>query len=87
MARIIRTRAVKRDLYKNYLKKSEEFYRGMERSFEAGDWNACVVNAIHCAICSADAMCVFYLGFRNAGEKHQEVLQLLKEIESASEEI
>lgn len=87
MARLIRTRAVKREYYNNYLKKSQEFYRSMEHSFEAGDWNACVVNAIHCAISSADAMTVFYLGFRHAGEKHQDVLQLIKEIDSASEEI
>ena len=87
MARLIRTRAVKRELFKNYLKKAQEFFRGMERSFEAGDWNACVVNAIHCAISSADALTVFYLGFRHAGEKHQDVLQLLQGIDSESKEI
>jgi HEPN domain-containing protein len=87
MARLIRTRTVKRELYKNYMKKSEEFYRGMEYSFEAGDWNACVVNAVHCAISNADTMTVFYLGFRYAGEKHNDVLQLLKEIDTDSKEI
>lgn len=81
MAREIRTRAVNRELHKNYLRKAEEFYRSMEQAYSAGDWNACVVNAIHCAISSADAMTVFYLGFRHAGEKHQDVLQLLEEID------
>ena len=87
MAKEARTRAVKRELYKNYLKKAEEFYRGMERSFNAKDWNACVVNAVHCAISSADAMTVFYLGLRHAGERHQDVLGLLQEIDFGPKEI
>lgn len=82
MAREIRTRAVNRELYVNYMRKAGEFYRSMEHAYGAGDWNACVVNAIHCAISSADAVTVFYLGFRHAGEKHLAVLQLLQEIDS-----
>ena len=81
MAREIRTRAVNRSFYENYLKKAEEFYRAMENSLQTGNWNACVVNAIHCAISSADALTVFYLGFRHAGDKHQDVLQLIAQID------
>ncbi len=87
MAKGTRTRAVKRDLYKNYLKKAREFYRGMEHSFDVQDWNACVVNAIHCAIASADAMTVFYLGLRHAGDRHYDVLPILQEIEFDPKEI
>jgi HEPN domain-containing protein len=87
MARDIRTRPVNRDLYRNYLKKANEFYRCMEQSFDFEHWNACVVNAIHCAISSADAMTVFHLGFRHAGEKHLDVLQLLQEIDFDSKDI
>jgi len=87
MAKVVRTRAVKRELFKNYLMKADEFYRGMEQSFNAGDWNACVVNAIHCAISSADAMTVFYLGLRHAGDRHQDVLQVLQEIDFDPKEI
>jgi HEPN domain-containing protein len=87
MAKEIRTRAVSRELYKNYFKKAEEFYRSMEQAYDAGNWNACVVNAIHCAISSADAMTVFYLGFRHASERHQDVLQLLQGIDFDPKEI
>ncbi len=87
MAKEVRARAVSRELHKNYLRKAEEFYRSMEQAYSAGDWNACVVNAIHCAISSADAMTVFYLGYRHAGEKHLDVLQLLQEIDIDSKEI
>lgn len=81
MAKLTKTRAVKRDFSKNYMKKAREFYRGMEHSFNLGDWNACVVNAIHCAISSSDALTVFYLGIRHAGDRHQDVLQLLQQID------
>lgn len=87
MAREIRTRAVNRGLFKNYLRKAEEFYRAMDHSFQTGDWNACVVNAIHCVISSADALTVFFLGFRHAGEKHHNVLQLIEQIDFDPQEI
>ena len=81
MTKASRTRAVNKSFYINYLKKAGEFCRAMEHSYQVGDWNACVVNAIHCAISSADAVTVFYLGFRHAGEKHHDVLQLLESID------
>jgi HEPN domain-containing protein len=87
MAKEIRTRAVNRPFYENYLKKGEEFYRAMEHSYQTGDWNACVVNAIHCAISSADALTVFYLGFRHAGEKHHDVFQVIEQIDFDTKEI
>jgi hypothetical protein len=80
MAKGIKTRPVNKDFYRNYLKKAGEFYRSMEQAYQIEDWNSCIVNAIHCAISSADAMTVFYLGFRHAGEKHHDVLLLLQEI-------
>lgn len=87
MAKEIRTRPVNRDLYINYLKKAEEFYRCLEFSFNVEDWNASVVNAIHSTISSADAMTVFYLGFRHAGGKHMNVLKLLLEMDFDPKEI
>ena len=76
----MRTRAVDRHKFKNYLKKAGEHYNVMNVSYESKLWNACVVNAIHCAINSADALTVFYLGFRHAGDKHQDVLQLIQKL-------
>ena len=90
----IRTRAVDRHRFKNYLKKADEHHKAMNTCYENGLWNACVVNAIHCAISSTDALTVFYLGFRHAGEKHHDVLQLLqrsdidkKELRSKSQQL
>ena len=83
----IRTRTVDRHKFKNYLKKADEHYKAMELSYEAGLWTACVVNAIHCAINSTDALTVFYLGFRHAGDRHHDVLQLFQKLDIEKSEL
>jgi hypothetical protein len=59
----------------------------MKLSYEQQLWNSTVLNAIHCAISSADALTVFYLGFRHAGERHNDVIQLLQQIEIDKKEL
>ena len=83
----LRTRAVDRHLFKNYLKKADEHYTSMNVSYDNKLWNSSVVNAIHCAINSADALTVFYLGFRHAGDRHKDVLQLLQKLEIEQKEL
>ncbi len=83
----IRTRAVDRQMFRNYLKKAEEHHKAMNISYENKLWNACVVNAIHCAISSIDALTVFYLGFRHAGDRHHDVLQLLQRLDIDKNEL
>ena len=83
----IRTKPVDRHKFKNYLKKADEHYKAMELSYGAGLWTASVVNAIHCAINSTDALTVFYLGFRHAGDRHHDVLQLLQKLDIDKSEL
>ncbi|UCH88725.1 MAG: HEPN domain-containing protein [Thermoplasmata archaeon] len=83
----ISTRSVNRSYYKNYLLKAEQFYKTMKLSYEKKLWNSVVVNAIHCAISSADALTVYYLGFRHAGERHNDVIQLLQQLEIDKKEL
>ena len=83
----VKTRTVDRRKFKNYLKKADEHHMAMEASYEQGLWNACVVNAIHCAISSTDALTVFYLGFRHAGDRHHDVLQLLRKLDIDKKEL
>jgi hypothetical protein len=59
----------------------------MELSYEKQLWNSTVLNAIHCAISSAASLTVFYLGFRHAGERHNDVIQLLQQIEIDKKEL
>lgn len=76
----LRTRRVDRSLYANYLKKTEECLTSACRSFTAGEWNASAINSIHSAISSIDAMCVFFLGQRHAGDNHDSAIALLRTI-------
>ena len=73
----MKTRNVDKHKYTNYLKKSDEFFDSMNDSFAKRNFNAAVLNAIHCAMSSADALTVFYKGVRHAGERHEDVIALL----------
>jgi len=83
----LRTRAVDRHQFKNYLKKADELHATMELCYGNGHWNACVINAIHCVINAADALTVFYLGFRHVSDRHQDVMQLLQTLDIESKEL
>ena len=83
----MKTRSVDRFRAKDYLKRADECKNSMNRAFESENWNACVINAVHCAISSADAFCIFKKGVRNAGESHRDSIALFLSIEPGSEEI
>ncbi len=83
----MKTRSVERFRAKDYLKRADECRNAMDRAFENGEWNACVINAIHCAISAADALCIFKKGLRNASERHQDAVALFLGIDPNSEEI
>lgn len=71
---------VNKELYKNYLKKAQENFESMNDNINNNRWNSAVVNAVHCVISSADAITIFFKGERHAGEKHEEVVKLLKTV-------
>ena len=73
----MKTRNVDKHNHVNYLKKADEFFEIMKDSFAKRKFNATVLNAIHCAMSSADALTVFYKGVRHAGERHEDVVSLL----------
>ena len=76
----MKTRNVERFKYKNYLTKAEEFYEATNDSYTHRRFNATVLNAVHCAISSADALTVFYKEQRHAGERHEDVVNLLNSL-------
>jgi uncharacterized protein (UPF0332 family) len=81
------TRDVQKSLYVNFLKKAEECFHVAKSSFTAEEWNASAINAIHSSISACDAMCVYFLGKRHAGENHDEVVSLFMTIKGGNEEI
>jgi len=76
-ARKINTKGIQRSEYKTYLKKAGEFYDTMLQAEERKKGNAVGLNAVHCAISSADAMLVFYAGIRSISTDHRSVIDLL----------
>ena len=55
----MKTRNVEKQKHRNYLIKADEFFDMMNESFAKRKFNAAVLNAVHCAISSADALTVF----------------------------
>lgn len=84
---MIKTSPVSRNLYGNYIKKAMECLNGAHRSFEAGEWNAAAISAIHSAIAASDALCVYYLGLRHAGERHEDAIRLFQTIKLERQEL
>lgn len=82
-----RTREVDKSLYANYLTRAEECFHAAKNSFNAGEWTAATINAIHSCIAACDAICIYFLGKRHAGESHNDAVVLFKTIKPGDEEI
>ncbi len=80
-----RTREVAKSFYTNYLKRAEECLHAAKYSFNNQEWNAATINAIHSCIAACDAMCVYFLGKRHAGENHNDAGALFKIIKSSKD--
>jgi len=66
-------------MFRNYVRKSDEFERAAAGAAAREDWDAAVANAVHSGMSMADAVAVFYLGKRSAGQQHEESISLLSE--------
>lgn len=82
-----RIRNVDRFKAKDYLKRAEECIHTMNAAFDRGEFNACVINAVHAAIAAADALCIFTTGIRHAGQRHEDALTIFRDIDPRDEDI
>lgn len=78
MTKKVKAREVDKSSFFNYSKKAGEFLIAAEECFSSRDWNSSTINAIHSGISFVDSMCAFFLGKRFAGEKHEDVVNLVK---------
>lgn len=74
----LRTRHANKSVFKNYLRKSEECLNTASDCVTTKRWNAAVINAVHSGINACDALTVFLLGLRHAGERHEDAISLLQ---------
>ncbi len=72
--------------WKAYQTVARSFYGGAEVAKEYEYWNASGVLIIHAGIAYSDAICIKYGGVKSQGEDHNQVISLLKEILSSSDE-
>ena len=77
-----KTKDMPKSTYVNYLQKAEECLHASQNSFKSEEWNAAAITAIHCCISACDAMCVYFLGKRHAGENHNEAPKLFQSIKN-----
>lgn len=81
------TKDVTKSLYINFLKRAEECFHAAKNSFVTQEWNAATINSVHSCIASCDAICVYFLGKRHAGDNHENAVKLFKTIKRGSEKI
>jgi uncharacterized protein (UPF0332 family) len=81
-----RQKIVSREKYEVYEYRANEYYDMMYDAFEKEKYEVCAGNAIHCAINSVDALLVLALGRKSAGQNHNEVILLLKDVRASDDE-
>jgi HEPN domain-containing protein len=82
----VKVSKVERGLYANYLVRAEECLSAARNSLSLNQWNASAISAIHSGIASLDALCVYYLGQRHAGQNHEDAIVLFRNIKQLSRE-
>lgn len=82
----VKVSKVDRNLYTNYLIRAEECLSAARNAFNINQWNASAISAIHSGIASLDALCVYYLGQRHAGQNHDDAITLFRSIKQLSRE-
>ena len=75
--RRVASRREERAAHANHLTEAEEFLRSALDNATSRRWNAAALSAIHAGIAAADAVLVFERGMHGAGERHEDVLDLL----------
>jgi len=75
-----RVRHINKSLFENYLRKSEECLDTALECLRTRRWNAGVINAVHSGISACDALTVFMLGVRHAGERHEDAISLFQTV-------
>jgi len=82
----VKVSRVERSLYTNYLVRAEECLSAAKNSLNLHQWNASAISAIHSGIASLDALCVYYLGQRHAGQNHEDAITLFRGIKQFDRE-
>jgi len=76
----MKVKQVEKQLYTIYLNRAQQLYASLRHAEKNEHWASVGVNAVHCAISLNDAITVYSLGQRNAGEDHATAAALLYKV-------
>lgn len=79
-AREILHKKVSKSDYKDYLRKSEEFYATMQDCFVNNRWNSACLEAVHAVICANDALIIWTRGIKCSSPRHEDAITLLQSV-------
>jgi len=87
IARKSTTRDVGKANYTKFLKRADECFCAAKYSMAKSDWTAGTINVVHACIAGCDAICVYYLGKRHAGENHGDAVKLFRAVKPGDKEV
>ena len=87
MPRAVKTVPVARAEAKLYLAKANQFLGGAVSALEEGKHDLSMLDSVHAAISSADAVTVAIAGLRSADPDHQRAADLLEQVVGSSAQL
>jgi len=79
MTKKVNVKNMEKEMYSNYLQKADENCRLAQKAMEEKSYNAAAVCAVHSAISSVDAYCVFNLAKRCSSSNHEDAAVVIGE--------
>jgi len=73
--------------FKIYSSRAKQCLALARVAFANGDYDGCIITAIHAAISAQDAFCVYAKGQRYTGTDHREAVEFFKVTNPASEDL
>jgi len=73
-----RTAGYGRSDYRAFLDKAAEFYNGMHDALQRGNRVQACSSAVHCVICSCDAVTIRFSGVKSTSQRHEDVAELVR---------
>lgn len=76
----VRSREVDRSEYRAYLKAALQYLESAQDNFARKRFIPACGDAVHSVIAASDALTIYFLGRRSAGQSHLDAIHLLKQV-------
>lgn len=82
-----RTKEVPKTDHHGYLKTAKEYVEGAKDHYAKERFIAACGDCVHGMIAAADALTIYFLGRKNAGQNHMEAVGLLRQVSTNDERL